>query len=324
MKIINRFFAALLFVISSPVLWATNAKYESELYTLNVTYNEKIIPGDAVFARMKITTPKKKGKLETDKKASLILIQDKKAIETSPFYQIDFNKKTNTLEMLGSVPVSPWISGGTFSLKVIFSSSEEESFEFLLPVVFENREFNKETIELDAKNSEIKHDTSPERVAQIEKLNNILFTTMPSDVYALKPFEAPNPSTRYTAYFGDRRVYVYSNGKSSTSLHYGNDYGIPTGSDVKSCADGKVVMAENRISTGWSVVVEHLPGLYSLYYHMSELLVKEGQMVKAGDLLGKSGATGLATGPHLHWEMRLNGSAVRPEFFLRDFTFSEE
>ena len=76
MKIINRFFAALLFVISSPVLWATNAKYESELYTLNVTYNEKIIPGDAVFARMKITTPKKKGKLETDKKASLILIQD--------------------------------------------------------------------------------------------------------------------------------------------------------------------------------------------------------------------------------------------------------
>ena len=63
MKIINRFFAALLFVISSPVLWATNAKYESELYTLNVTYNEKIIPGDAVFARMKITTPKKKGKL---------------------------------------------------------------------------------------------------------------------------------------------------------------------------------------------------------------------------------------------------------------------
>ena len=55
-------------------------------------------------------------------------------------------------------------------------------------------------------------------------------------------------------------------------------------------------MAEDRISTGWSVVVEHLPGLYSLYYHMSELSVKEGDMVTQGQLLGKSGATGLATG----------------------------
>ena len=83
-------------------------------------------------------------------------------------------------------------------------------------------------------------------------------------------------------------------------------------------------MAESRISTGWSVVVEHLPGLYSLYYHMSELSVKEGDMVSQGQLLGKSGATGLATGPHLHWEVRLNGSAVRPEFFLNDFDFEED
>ena len=83
-------------------------------------------------------------------------------------------------------------------------------------------------------------------------------------------------------------------------------------------------MAEDRISTGYSVVIEHLPGLYSLYYHLSELLVKEGDMIKQGELIGKSGATGLATGPHLHWEMRLNGASVRPEFFLSNFTFEQE
>ena len=83
-------------------------------------------------------------------------------------------------------------------------------------------------------------------------------------------------------------------------------------------------MAENRISTGWSVVIEHLPGLYSLYYHCSELNVKEGDMVKQNQLIAKSGATGLATGPHLHWEIRLNGSAVVPEFFLNDFAFEEK
>ena len=52
---------------------------------------------------------------------------------------------------------------------------------------------------------------------------------------------------------------------------------------------------------------------------LKELDVKEGQMVKQGELLGKSGATGLATGPHLHWEIRLNMAAVRPEFFMQDF-----
>ena len=52
--------------------------------------------------------------------------------------------------------------------------------------------------------------------------------------------------------------------------------------------------------------------------------VNEGDFVKQGDLIGKSGATGLATGPHLHWEMRLNGSAVRPEFFMTNFTFEEQ
>ena len=156
----------------------------------------------------------------------------------------------------------------------------------------------------------------------IDKLDTILETVIPDDVYTTKKFICPTTSTRYTAFFGDRRVYEYTNGKSSTSLHYGNDYGVPVGTDVAACADGKVVMSENRISTGNSIVIEHLPGLYSLYYHLDSSNVTEGQMVKQGDLIGKSGCTGLATGPHLHWEMRLNMCAVRPEYFMNDFAFS--
>ena len=162
---------------------------------------------------------------------------------------------------------------------------------------------------------------SPERRAQSEKLNKILETVTPQDVYTLKPFTIPVDSKRITSGFGDRRVFEYTDKKTSTSLHYGIDYGVPTGTPVHSCAEGKVVLAENRISTGWSVVVEHLPGLYSLYYHMDSLNVQEGQYVKQGEKLGLSGATGLATGPHLHWEIRLNMEAVNPEFFLKAFSF---
>ena len=315
---------AFLCLLQITALFAVNAKYESEEYSLNLSYNDTITPGDAIFVRMTVSSPKnhKKSKSDQDKKATLQLLQDKKVIETAPFYTLK-NKKQNNTEMLCGIPVSLWLKDGNYSIKVIFALSDSDIKEFILPSHLVMRTFPEEVIELDAKNTSIKTDTSPERTAQIEKLNNILFTTMPSDIFSLKKFTTPTESQRYTAYCGDRRTYAYSNGKSSTSLHYGNDYGVPTGTEVKACAAGKVVMAENRISTGWSVVVEHLPGLYSLYYHMSELSVKEGDMVNQGQLLGKSGATGLATGPHLHWEVRLNGSAVRPEFFLNDFAFEE-
>ena len=307
------------------LLFAATAKYESENYNLNLNYNDVITPGDAIFVRMNITVPKthKKSKNEPEKKATLQLLQDKKVIESAPFYSLK-TKKANITEMLCGIPVSLWLKDGNYSLKIIYADSDSDIKEFILPSRLKMRNFPEEVLELDERNSNIKTDNSPERIAQIEKLNNILFTSMPSDIFSLKKFTTPTESQRYTAYCGDRRTYIYTNGKSSTSLHYGNDYGVPTGTEVKACAAGKVVLAETRISTGWSVVIEHLPGLYSLYYHMSELAVKEGDMVSQGQLIGKSGATGLATGPHLHWEVRLNGSAVRPEFFLDDFTFEDD
>lgn len=322
----KKYIFALICFINLSFLSAANAKYLSEDNNLYVSYNDIITPGDAIFVRMTLTNPKnhKKNKTETEKKASLQLLQDKKVIERGNFYQINKKKSGTSTEMLCGIPVSLWLKDGNYSIKVIFENQDSDVKEFILPSTLKMKSFPTETIDLDEKNTDIKTDNSPERAAQIEKLNDILFTTMPSDVYTLKKFLSPTTSQRYTAHFGDRRTYNYTNGKSSSSSHYGNDYGVPTGTEVKAANEGRVVMAENRISTGWSVVIEHLPGLYSLYYHMSELLVKEGDMVKQGDLLGKSGATGLATGPHLHWEMRLNGSAVRPEFFLENFTFEPE
>lgn len=320
----KKFLMSVFFVFGFSLVFAATAKYQSEEYNIFVNYNDTITQGDAIFVRMNITTPKshKKSKIDSEKKATLQLLQDKKVIETAPFYQINKAKKTS-IELLCGIPVSLWLKDGNYTLKVIYSDPDLEIQEFILPTTLKLRDFPEEIIPLDEKNTAIKTDNSPERAAQIEKLNNILFTTIPTDIYTLKKFSSPTTSQRYTSYFGDKRTYTYTNGKSSSSFHYGNDYGVPTGTEVRACAEGRVVMAETRISTGWSVVIEHLPGLYSLYYHMNELNVKEGDMVKAGDLIGKSGATGLATGPHLHWEMRLNGSAIRPEFFLEDFTFEE-
>lgn len=305
----------------SSNLFAKTAKYQTENLNIHLNYNDTIIPGDAVFVRMTIATPKhKKIKGEPDKKAALELYRNDKKADSAPFYIIN-KKKQNVTEYLCGLPVSPWWESGNFHLKIIFELADQRTKEFTLPLTFQLRDFDSETIELDAKNTAIRTDKSPAVVAQIDKLNEILKTSIETDIFSTKAFISPTTSTRYTAHYGDRRVYAYSNGKSSTSLHYGNDYGIPEGTEVVACAEGKVVLAEERNTTGYSIVIEHLPGLYSLYYHLSELKVKEGDMVKPNELIGKSGSTGLATGPHLHWEMRLNSQAVRPEFFLEDFTF---
>lgn len=322
-------FIAILFIFNIFSLFGENAIYQSENYIINVTYNETLVPGDSIFVRFLLTVPKnaipknhKKDKnFEIDTKASLQLYKGEKVIEKAVFYELKKQKNPYSIELLCGVPLSTFLKNDTYYLKIIFSFDNEPLKEFKLPVTYKKTDFFTETIEFDEKNTSIKTNNSPERITQIDKLNNILFTSFPTDVYFLQSFSAPMSSSNYTSHFGDRRTYLYSNGKSETNVHYGNDYGIPEGTSIYSCADGKVVMAENRISTGWSIVIEHLPGLYSLYYHLSELNVKEGDFVKQGDFIGKSGSTGLATGPHLHWEMRLNGEAVRPEFFFNNFTF---
>ena len=315
-----------IFILLPTFCFSATGKYQDDKFSLVVNYTDTVTPGDAVFVRLSIQPygELKKQKNIIAKNSVLELKKDDKKIDQAAFYSIPKQKKSNIIEVLAGIPLSTWLSNGEYSIKISFNITENQYKEFTIPLTFTQKTFFEEVIELNEKNTEIKTDNSPKRAAQIDKLNDIIFTTMPNDVYALGKMKVPTTSTRYTSYFGDRRTYTYTNGKSSTSIHHGNDYGVPTGTPINSCAAGRVVMAEDRISTGYSIVIEHLPGLYSLYYHLSELLVKEGDMIKQGELIGKSGATGLATGPHLHWEMRLNGASVRPEFFLDNFTFEQE
>ena len=321
MKKIFICFSALLMLIAVNIYAAETVTFREQGFSGSIIYNDKAFPGDAVFAKLSIKIARSSVKKNTpDTAAVMQLFKGEKKIDSTRFFFT--NPKAANFDMAAGIPLSTWYSDSDdYSLKVTISAIGMPDKELILPFAILKKEFPSERIPLDSKNTGIKKNMSAERLSQIEKLNTILETVMPQDVYALKPFTFPVASKRITSGFGDRRVFEYTDKKTSTSLHYGIDYGVPTGTLVQSCAEGKVVMAENRISTGWSVVIEHLPGLYSLYYHLDSLNVKEGQYVKQGEKLGLSGATGLATGPHLHWEVRLNMGAVNPEFFTKDFAF---
>ena len=177
------------------------------------------------------------------------------------------------------------------------------------------REFSSETIELNPALTAIRTDPDPQKTAESEHLWAILNRTG-NEIHGFDNFSPPVQSTRRTSRFGSRRVYQYSNGSSDVTVHAGVDYGVPAGTAVSACAPGRVVLARHRIITGNSIIIEHLPGIYSLYYHLDKIEVTEGELVAAGTLLGQSGATGLATGPHLHWEIRVSGENADPDAFI--------
>jgi murein DD-endopeptidase MepM/ murein hydrolase activator NlpD len=184
-----------------------------------------------------------------------------------------------------------------------------------LSIRIEARDFIAETIDLDQANTELRTLPDPQKTAEAEQLWALLSSTG-KDFYDPGPFSSPVSSTRRTSFFGDRRVFKYTNGSSDTAVHAGIDYGVPRGTPVGACASGRVVLARYRIVTGNSVVIEHLPGVYSLYYHLDTVAVSEGETVQTGKLLGTSGSTGLATGPHLHWEIRVSGENTDPDALI--------
>ncbi|TVQ24165.1 MAG: M23 family metallopeptidase [Spirochaetaceae bacterium] len=157
-----------------------------------------------------------------------------------------------------------------------------------------------------------------QRLDEARELQRILFTVRSSAVYHTDVFVMPVEARRISAQFGDRRTYEYADGRESTSVHWGVDFAAATGTEAAAAGAGRVVLSRDRILSGRTVIIEHLPGVYTLYYHLDSLAVSENQMVNAGDLIGEVGMTGLATGPHLHWELRVAGQAVAPLRFLEE------
>ncbi len=104
------------------------------------------------------------------------------------------------------------------------------------------------------------------------------------------------------------------------TYHSGIDIAAPDGTAVVAALDGRVTKVTEEPGYGKLVIVDHGSGVTTWYAHLSAITVKERQYVKQGDEIGKVGQTGTATGPHLHFEIRVNGSAVDPQLYLPSST----
>ena len=205
------------------------------------------------------------------------------------------------------------ISQSVYNLTINWSSEGKENIE-RGNITVSPGSFRKESISLSYNLSTLRKDDSERRKKETRAIIEIYRAFNLEHIYNEKRFSYPlrnNPVV--TSFFGDRRTFNYDDGESALSIHNGIDFAAPEGTPVFSCGDGLVVFSGNRLVTGNSIIIEHLPGLFSVYYHMKTLTAEAGSIVEKGDKIGEVGSTGISTGPHLHWEIRNQGIAVDPE-----------
>ena len=127
------------------------------------------------------------------------------------------------------------------------------------------------------------------------------------------PVATPIPGAEITSLYGTRRDPLLG----TAAFHSGMDFRGTTGTPILAAASGKVLNAGNRGGYGNEVELDHGNGLTTRYGHMSQIYVREGEKIHAGQVIGAVGSTGRSTGPHLHYEVRKDGVALDPAPFIR-------
>ena len=171
--------------------------------------------------------------------------------------------------------------------------------------------YRKENINI-ADKSKIKIDKfNSERIAKELAESNAIYRTYTKKRYWNKPFSLPIDSV-ITSPFGSARIF----NNEVKSFHSGTDFRAAIGTPIHASNDGVVVIAKERFLAGKSAVIDHGEGIYSLYYHCSDVKVKVGQKVHKGQVVALSGDTGRVSAAHLHFGMLVNGVQVDPIDFI--------
>lgn len=207
------------------------------------------------------------------------------------------------------------LTPGRYQVSIMLGSAGG-TVELARPLEVLKRDFARQTIPLNRSLTQLRAEPDTRKAAEAERMWSLVSEFHPDAVHQSGPFILPVTGGRFTSHFGDRRTYRYVDGASANAVHWGVDIAAPTGTPVRAGGAGRVVMVADRVISGNTVVIEHLPGVYGLHYHLDEARVAVGDTVGAEDVIGTVGATGLATGPHLHWEVRVSRVPVEPDVLI--------
>jgi hypothetical protein len=221
---------------------------------------------------------------------SISLVSDPGKKAWYGFFGVDLKAEPG----LAPLDVEPRPAGEKYQLKVRIVKKDRGVRVLTLP---------REMVELDAK--------TVERVKAESRVMNEVLEVPSGPPLWRGPFVRPLEGEVIGA-FGTRSVI---NGEPR-SPHSGVDLRAKEGTPVHSIHNGKVVLIADHFFSGKSMVIDHGGAIQSMYFHLEKTMVEKGEEVKKGEVIGLAGSTGRATGPHLHFGMRVNGARVDPLQFM--------
>jgi hypothetical protein len=215
------------------------------------------------------------------------------ALEGTCYYPIDL------LEMPGPIRIAIWGSGPKQFARISVEANDYGTEEITLPDI----------PQANPSREDLKRDAAD------RALLSKVWRSKEGPAQFTLPLGEPVRPMSVGKSFGVKRVY---NGKLAEQAHMGSDYDSPVGSPILAVAAGTVVLARDMFFEGNAVFIDHGDGLISMYFHLSEIKVETGQEVKKGETLGREGATGRATGPHLWFGVRWHDARINPKFLLEE------
>jgi murein DD-endopeptidase MepM/ murein hydrolase activator NlpD len=201
---------------------------------------------------------------------------------------------------------------GASKLRLSAKSRAGAEFRVEIPVKIKVKSFHQESFNVPPGFDQM----TPENLEEVRREQSEFaraFAILTPDRMWDAPFIRPVPHEESASSFGRRRII---NG-TARAPHSGLDLSAPAGTEVLAANHGKVVLAGNFFFAGGSVILDHGGSLFTMYFHLSEIRVGEGTMIRKGDVLGLSGATGRVTGAHLHWGARLANARIDPLELLK-------
>ncbi|MBW2129673.1 MAG: peptidoglycan DD-metalloendopeptidase family protein [Deltaproteobacteria bacterium] len=209
-------------------------------------------------------------------------------------------------EWVGFIGVDLGADPGEYTLRVVEADRKR-----LLKVVVASKDYGVRRLTLPKKMVELDPQTL-ERVKKETRVMRRIWSAPPSEPLWRGGFVRPVPG-KVVGPFGKRSIL---NGRPR-SPHSGVDFRGALGTPVRAANHGRVVLTAEHFFSGRSVVIDHGGGILSMYFHLRDITVGETDFVHKGEVIGHVGSTGRATGPHLHWGVRVGGARVDPLLLLK-------
>ncbi|WP_408605696.1 M23 family metallopeptidase [Leptospira fainei] len=223
--------------------------------------------------------------------------------------ELSVSKKEGTISVF--IPISPEFSKSSGILEIteknLFRKNESKKYEIpIRKTAFATTKVSHLTMDKQYTSDKLPEETMT-FIRECSEAKSKAFHSK-TDLQIASDFEYPVSKPILNSPFYKRRIYNKEKGKP----HGGVDFKGGVGEPIYAINDGSVILARPMHYEGNFTVIDHGSEIYSLYMHQSELLVKVGDKIKKGDLIGKVGTTGMSTGPHLHLGLRIHGTMVDP------------